>query len=86
MGSQAPRGNAQLHISGADQPHSGGLKVYDYLWVGEGVRDTDRMRETVKSFEPYVVPCIDFTFAKIEDPDEPYLHAIPICSSTAPGG
>jgi hypothetical protein len=70
-------GMLKLHISGADQPHSGGLKVYDYLWVGEGVRDTDRMRQSVKGLEPYVVPCIDFTFAKLDDPDEPYLHSVP---------
>ena len=31
-------GMLKLHIGGADQPHSGGLKVYDYLWVGEGVQ------------------------------------------------
>jgi hypothetical protein len=67
----------KLHISGADRPQSGGLKVYDYLWVGEGVRDAERMRQAVKGFAPYVVPCIDFSFAKMENPDEPYLHAIP---------
>ena len=51
--------------------------MYDYLWVGEGVGNADGLREAVKNHPPYVVPCIDMTFAKIENDDEPYLHAIP---------
>jgi hypothetical protein len=31
----------------------------------------------VKNLPPYVVPCIDLSFAKIENEDEQYLHAIP---------
>jgi hypothetical protein len=53
------------------------MKVYDYLWVGEGVNQVDTLREAVKGHPPYVVPCIDMTFAQIENADEPYLHAIP---------
>lgn len=70
-------GILKLHVDAADQPRSGGLTLYDYLWVGEGVNQVDPLREAVKNHPPYVVPCIDMTFAKIENADEPYLHAIP---------
>ena len=56
---------------------SGGLKVYDYLWVGEGVGQGDELREAVKNHPPYVVPCIDQCWAQVTDEDELYLHAIP---------
>ena len=67
----------KLHVNGAEQPMSQGLRVYDYLWVGEGVGNLDAMRDTVKDYPPYVVPCPDMTFAKTDNFDEPYLHAIP---------
>jgi len=67
----------KLHVNGAEQPQSGGLKVYDYLWVGEGVAQVDPLRETVKNHPPYVVPCIDMGFASVESENEPFLHSIP---------
>jgi hypothetical protein len=70
-------GILKLHIDGALQPQTGDLKVYDYLWVGEGVGNADNLRETVKNYGPYVVPCIDMSFAKTGSEEEPYLHAIP---------
>jgi len=70
-------GILKLHVDGAHQPQTAGLKVYDYLWVGEGVNNVDGLREAVKNHPPYVVPCIDLTFAEVENEDEPYLHAIP---------
>jgi hypothetical protein len=70
-------GVLKLHVDAADQPKTAGLRVYDYLWVGEGVGNADALREAVKDYPPYVVPCIDMTFAKVETDDEPYLHAIP---------
>jgi hypothetical protein len=70
-------GILKLHVDAADQPRTAGMKVYDYLWVGEGVNQVDTLREAVKNHPPYVVPCIDMTFARIENADEPYLHAIP---------
>jgi hypothetical protein len=70
-------GILKLHVNTADQPLTRGAKVYDYLWVGEGVDNTDLMRERVKNYPPYVVPCIDMTFAKVQNLDEPFLHAIP---------
>lgn len=70
-------GIVKLHVNAAEEPMSGGLKVYDYLWVGEGVTQVDPLREAVKNHPPYVVPCIDLGFAKLESEDEPFLHAIP---------
>jgi hypothetical protein len=35
------------------------------------------MREAVRNYPPYVVPCIDMNYAKIGNADDPYLHAIP---------
>jgi len=70
-------GIVKLHADGANQPMVGGAKVYDYLWVGEGVGNAEGLREAVKNHPPYVVPCLDMTFAKIQSDDEPYLHAIP---------
>jgi len=70
-------GILKLHVDGADRPLVGNAKVYDYLWVGEGVGSADALRQAVKDHPPYVVPCIDMTFAKIGSEDEPYLHAIP---------
>lgn len=67
----------KVHADFANQPQTGGVKVYDYLWVGENVDNADGLREAVKNHPPYVVPCIDMSFAKIESDDEPYLHAIP---------
>lgn len=52
-------------------------KVYDYLWVGEGVSQADQMREAVKNHDPYVVPCLDMSRATIPKEDDLYLHAIP---------
>jgi hypothetical protein len=70
-------GMLKLHVSGDQRPRSGELKVYDYLWVGEGVGNAERMREAVKNHPPYVVPCIDMTYATVAGDDEPFLHAIP---------
>jgi hypothetical protein len=67
----------KVHADFANKPQTGGLKVYDYLWVGENVDNADGLREAVKDHSPYVVPCIDMSFAKIESDDEPYLHSIP---------
>lgn len=70
-------GILKLHVNGADQPQTGGLRVYDYLWVGEGVSNADLLRETVKNYPPYVVPCLDMGFTTVQNQDEPYLHSIP---------
>ena len=53
------------------------LKVYDYLWVGEGVENGDSLRMAVRDYSPYVVPCLDMSRAKIASEDELYLQSIP---------
>jgi hypothetical protein len=70
-------GIMKLHVDGADAPRAGALKVYDYLWVGEGVGNADGLRKAVKNHPPYVVPCIDQAFAQVASDDELFLHAIP---------
>jgi hypothetical protein len=69
-------GIVKLHVDGSDRPLTD-LPTYDYLWVGEGVREADALRETVKHHSPYVVPCLDMGFTSLETADEPYLHSIP---------
>ena len=53
------------------------LKLYDYLWVGESVTNADSLREDTLLLEPYVVPCLDMSRARIDNEDELYLHAVP---------
>jgi hypothetical protein len=67
----------KIHADFANQPQTGGVKVYDYLWVGENVDNADGLREAVKNHPPYVVPCIDMWAAKVTSDDEQFLHAIP---------
>lgn len=51
--------------------------LYDYLWVGEGIGDLNKMREETKMHPPYVVPSFDCRYGKIEDENHQYLHTIP---------
>ena len=67
----------KLHCDFANKPHTNGMKVYDYLIVGEGVGNVDRLREAVKDHDPYVGPCIHMSQAPIANDDEPFLHLIP---------
>ncbi len=67
----------KMHADRANEPLTGGLKVYDYLWVGENVDNADGLREDTKNHTPYVVPCIQGTFAKVEGESEHFLHSIP---------
>ncbi|MBM3858239.1 MAG: hypothetical protein FJ395_01165 [Verrucomicrobia bacterium] len=67
----------KMHADFANEPKTGGLQVYDYLWVGEGVANADGLRETTKNHTPYVVPCIQGTAAKVEDTNDHFLHSIP---------
>jgi hypothetical protein len=69
-------GIVKVHASATNRPQTD-LKVYDYLWVGEGAREGDRFREAVKNHPPYVVPCLDMSRAKVEREDDLYLHAVP---------
>jgi hypothetical protein len=67
----------KMHADRTNQPQTGGLKVYDYLWVGENVANADGLRNAAKNHMPYVVPCIQGTSAKIEGADDHFLHSIP---------
>ncbi len=66
----------KVHIGGTDAPRSD-LRLYDYLWVGEGVDDLDVQREACADLAPYVVPCFDLSQARPTGEDELYLHTIP---------
>ncbi len=67
----------KVHADRANQPQTDGVRVYDYLWVGEGVKNADGLREAVKNHPPYVVPCIDGRLNTVGSENEPFLHAIP---------
>ncbi len=69
-------GIVKLHRGSTRRPKTK-LTVYDYLWVGEGGRNGDRLREATKNHPPYLVPCLDMSRATITSEDELYLHAIP---------
>ena len=51
-------------------------KVYDYLWVGECVRNADDVLETAK-FEPFVVPCPDFRFTAEAEQKRYFARTVP---------
>jgi hypothetical protein len=69
-------GLVKMHIGATARPLTN-LKVYDYLWVGEEVESSDRLRRAVQNYPPYVVPCLDMSRAKIASEDELYLQSIP---------
>jgi hypothetical protein len=69
-------GLVKVHCGATERPHSS-LTLYDYLWVGEEIESGDALRESVKDYPPYVVPCLDMSKARIENEDELYLHSIP---------
>jgi hypothetical protein len=66
----------KLHSSGYLGPPCK-EKVYDYLWVGEGIRDKNKFALT-KLHEPYVVPAVDNGHLEADtDPDYIYVQSIP---------
>jgi hypothetical protein len=69
-------GIVKAHYAATARPQTD-LKVYDYIWVGETVDSIDSLRAAVKNHPPYVVPCLDFSRAKIPKEDEMYLQSIP---------
>ena len=70
------RGIVKVHFGDTSRPMTD-LKVYDYLWVGEGVENGDSLRNAVRNYSPYVVPCLDMSRAVIGGEDELYLQSIP---------
>jgi hypothetical protein len=69
-------GVVKIHLGATARPLTD-LKVYDYLWVGEEVESSDILREAVRDYSPYVVPCLDMSRAKIASEDELYLQSVP---------
>jgi hypothetical protein len=69
-------GVVKVHCGAADRPQTN-LRVYDYLWVGEEAQSGDSLREAVKDYPPYVVPCLDMSRAQIDNENELYLHSVP---------
>ena len=63
----------KLHKEGYDTVQAD-FKVYDYLWVGEAVRNINHIREHSKAYDAYVIP--DFNYPVSND-DERYLNSIP---------
>lgn len=63
----------KFHKEGLDRIQSD-MKLYDYLWVGECVRDIEFIRKRTKGYEPFVVP--DYNYA-VPDEDERYLNTVP---------
>ncbi|MCW5977934.1 MAG: hypothetical protein KIT09_07640 [Bryobacteraceae bacterium] len=66
----------KMHADSNNRPRTR-MKLYDYLWVGEGVDRSDKVREQSKDHPPYIVPCFDLSHSKLENEDEMYLHTIP---------
>jgi hypothetical protein len=65
----------KLHKEGTDHVYAT-FRVYDYLWVGEATRDIDWMRNTVKNYDPYLIPQPLVTLGPAVEV-ESFLHAIP---------
>jgi hypothetical protein len=69
-------GIVKIHRGGANAPLTD-VKVYDYLWVGEGGKDSDKLRQATRNHSPYVVPCLDMSRAKIDREEDLYLQSLP---------
>ena len=52
-------------------------KFYDYLWVGENVKDLSELTKTAK-YDPYVVPCPDFKDMDTKDYERVFAHFLPL--------
>ena len=50
-------------------------KVYDYLWIGEGVKSKEY--GIGKTYKPYVVPCQHMEYTNYDNPDYYYASVIP---------
>lgn len=52
-------------------------KVYDYLWVGEGVGEVEKLKASVR-YQPYVVPCPDFQYTEPDDYEKFFALFLPL--------
>ena len=53
------------------------VKLYDYLWLGEGVESLETLRQQGQEAHPWVVPCPDMSRAQVVDEHDLYLYTIP---------
>lgn len=68
-------GVVKLHIAGNRRPTTA-EKVYDYLWVGEGITDPSTMLMTVP-YDPFVVPCPDYKCTTDENFESFFAQTLP---------
>lgn len=64
------------HYAGCLKPETR-EKFYDYLWVGENVKDLSDLTKTAK-YDPYVVPCPDFKDMDMKDYERVFAHFLPL--------
>lgn len=68
-------GIMKMHYSNVCRPAST-EKLYDYLWVGEGVSDVDALLGTI-DFDPYLIPCPDLRWTSEEAVKRMFAQTIP---------
>lgn len=56
---------------------AGREKLYDYLWVGEGVASLDKLRQETGHLPPYVSLCPDMSRAEVTAEQDLYLYSVP---------
>ena len=66
----------KIHLHDSQHP-STAEQLWDYLWVGEGLSNADRLREETKRHDPYLVPIFDWRDGKLESDEEMFLHTVP---------
>ena len=66
----------KIHLHDSQHP-STAEQLWDYLWVGEGLSNADRLREETKGHDPYLVPIFDWRNGELESDEEMFLHTIP---------
>ncbi len=68
-------GVMKMHIAG-NRRITSSEKLYDYLWVGEGIEDPSTMLMTVP-YEPYIVPCPDYKCVTDENFEDFFAQSLP---------
>ncbi|MBR7160713.1 MAG: hypothetical protein IKD20_06740 [Clostridia bacterium] len=66
----------KLHI-GTYLDYPSDLKLYDYLYVGEGVNKLKDIVPHCRNMRPYLVPAFDRRTCEVDDPDTVYAACIP---------
>jgi hypothetical protein len=65
----------KLHADFNNAPLSE-LRLYDYLWVGEGIGNLNKTLDETKWHRPYVVPAFDTRWGGVPE-EHKYLYSIP---------